>query len=84
LWEIYSYGRAPYPKLTQKEVVEKVAMGYRMEQPEGCPKDLYEKVILWCWELDAFKRPTFKVCNFPPVINHRLLTPQLTSFLPSP
>lgn len=60
LWEIYSYGRAPYPKMTQKEVVDKVPQGYRMECPESCPKDLYEKIILWCWELDAFKRPSFK------------------------
>ncbi len=38
LWEIYSYGRAPYPKMTQKEVVDKVPQGYRMECPESCPK----------------------------------------------
>lgn len=60
LWEIYSYGRAPYPKMTQKEVVEMVPKGYRMECPEFCPKEIYEKIILWCWELDAFKRPSFK------------------------
>jgi hypothetical protein len=38
MWEIYSFGRTPYPKLSQKEVVENVTKGYRMECPEGCPK----------------------------------------------
>lgn len=38
MWEIYSYGRAPYPRMNQKEVVEKVTAGYRMERPESCPK----------------------------------------------
>lgn len=30
--------RSPYPKMTQKEVVEMVFKGYRMECPESCPK----------------------------------------------
>eukprot|EP00042_Codosiga_hollandica_P051935 m.648991 g.648991 ORF g.648991 m.648991 type:complete len:456 (+) comp58388_c0_seq2:251-1618(+) len=59
MWEIYSYGRTPYPKLSQKEVVENVTKGYRMESPEGCSKDVYD-VMLACWEIDPIKRPTFK------------------------
>eukprot|EP00041_Stephanoeca_diplocostata_P024068 m.602569 g.602569 ORF g.602569 m.602569 type:complete len:474 (-) comp22447_c0_seq2:3455-4876(-) len=60
MWEIYSFGRAPYPRMNQKEVVEKVTAGYRMERPESCPKDLYDKVMMWCWEIDAKNRPSFK------------------------
>lgn len=60
MWEIYSFGRAPYPRMNQKEVVEKVTEGYRMERPESCPKDLYDKVMMWCWEIDAKNRPSFK------------------------
>lgn len=60
MWEIYSYGRAPYPRMNQKEVVEKVTAGYRMEKPESCPKDLYDKVMLWCWEIDPKNRASFK------------------------
>ncbi|XP_021564888.1 megakaryocyte-associated tyrosine-protein kinase, partial [Carlito syrichta] len=37
LWEVFSYGRAPYPKMSLKEVSEAVEKGYRMEPPEGCP-----------------------------------------------
>lgn len=60
MWEIYSFGRAPYPRMNQKDVVERVQKGYRMEKPESCPKDLYEKVMRWCWEIDAKNRPSFK------------------------
>eukprot|EP00040_Diaphanoeca_grandis_P030782 m.182709 g.182709 ORF g.182709 m.182709 type:complete len:482 (-) comp32130_c1_seq1:69-1514(-) len=59
MWEIYSYGRAPYPRMNQKEVVDKVTSGYRMEKPESCPKDLYDKVMIRCWEIDAKDRPSF-------------------------
>jgi len=63
MWEIYSFGRAPYPRMSQKEVVDKVVKGFRMEKPESCPNDLYVKVALWCWELDAKNRPSFKQLN---------------------
>nr|XP_033813068.1 megakaryocyte-associated tyrosine-protein kinase isoform X2 [Geotrypetes seraphini] len=59
LWEIFSYGRAPYPKLSLKEVCEKIEKGYRMEAPEHCPPSI---CILMnsCWEMDPGKRPSFK------------------------
>lgn len=60
MWEIYSYGRSPYPRKSQKEVVDQVAKGFRMEKPESCPKDLYDKVMMWCWKIDAKDRPSFK------------------------
>jgi c-src tyrosine kinase len=60
MWEIYSYGRAPYPRMSQKEVVDAVATGYRMEKPDSCPADLHTKIMAWCWEIDAKNRPSFK------------------------
>lgn len=60
MWEIYSYGRAPYPRMSQKEVVDQVATGYRMEKPDSCPSDLYTKIMAWCWSIDAKDRPSFK------------------------
>jgi hypothetical protein len=50
MWEIYSFGRTPYPKLSQKEVVENVLKGYRMECPDGCPK-VYCSSFAWLWSL---------------------------------
>lgn len=60
LWEIYSYGRTPYPRMSHKEVVDKVATGYRMDKPDSCPPDLHTKVMAWCWEIDAQNRPSFR------------------------
>ncbi|XP_074834030.1 megakaryocyte-associated tyrosine-protein kinase [Carettochelys insculpta] len=59
LWEVFSYGRAPYPKMTLKEVTEMVEKGYRMEAPEECPPSLYT-LMKSCWELEPGKRPAFK------------------------
>ena len=35
MWEIYSFGRAPYPRMSQKDVVEQVAKGFKMERPDS-------------------------------------------------
>ena len=42
LWEIYSFGRVPYPRIPLADVVKHVEKGYKMEAPEGCPKSIYE------------------------------------------
>ncbi len=42
LWEIYSFGRVPYPRIPLADVVKHVEKGYQMEAPEGCPKSIYE------------------------------------------
>ena len=34
LWEIYSFGRTPYPRIPIVDVVKHVERGYRMEAPE--------------------------------------------------
>ncbi|KAM4054230.1 megakaryocyte-associated tyrosine-protein kinase isoform 2-T2 [Anomaloglossus baeobatrachus] len=59
LWEVFSYGRAPYPKMTVREVVEKVQSGYRMDAPEDCHPVVYT-LMKSCWEEDPGKRPSFK------------------------
>eukprot|EP00731_Ephydatia_muelleri_P016536 Em0009g960a len=58
LWEIYSYGRVPYPKVPVEEVAAHVESGYRMEPPEGCP-DQINKIMTDCWNKDPNQRPTF-------------------------
>ncbi|KAM3937359.1 megakaryocyte-associated tyrosine-protein kinase [Leptodactylus fuscus] len=59
LWEAFSYGRAPYPKLSAREVIEKVQSGYRMDAPEHCHPVVYT-LMRSCWEDDPGKRPSFK------------------------
>ena len=41
LWEIYSFGRVPYPRIPLADVVKHVEKGYQMEAPEGCPAQVY-------------------------------------------
>lgn len=41
LWEIYSFGRVPYPRIPLGDVVKHVEKGYKMEAPEGCPQQVY-------------------------------------------
>ncbi|KYO34517.1 megakaryocyte-associated tyrosine-protein kinase [Alligator mississippiensis] len=59
LWEVFSYGRAPYPKMALKEVSDMVQKGYQMGAPDGCPPSIYN-LMKNCWELEPGKRPSFK------------------------
>lgn len=59
LWELYSFGRVPYPRIPLADVVMHVEKGYRMEAPEGCPKQIYS-LMLRAWNLNPAERPTFK------------------------
>ncbi|XP_041862980.1 megakaryocyte-associated tyrosine-protein kinase isoform X2 [Melanotaenia boesemani] len=58
LWEIFSYGRQPYPKMSLNEVKEKVEGGYRMEAPEECPPSIHSLMRL-CWQQEPRRRPGF-------------------------
>ncbi|XP_077372269.1 tyrosine-protein kinase CSK-like [Festucalex cinctus] len=58
LWEIYSFGRMPYPKIQSKHVVSHLETGYRMPSPDGCPEALYD-IMKCCWHLNPESRPSF-------------------------
>ncbi|XP_075238628.1 C-terminal Src kinase [Lycorma delicatula] len=59
LWEIYSFGRVPYPRIPLADVVKHVEKGYKMEAPEGCLPEVYE-IMRQAWDLQPEKRPNFK------------------------
>ncbi|KAM4676546.1 tyrosine-protein kinase CSK [Discoglossus pictus] len=59
LWEIYSFGRVPYPRIALKDVVPRVEKGYKMDAPDGCPQVVYD-VMKQCWHLDPNQRPSFR------------------------
>jgi serine/threonine protein kinase len=56
LWEIFSYGQAPYPGLSNSEVIQEVSKGYRMPPPDNCPGQIVE-LMNECWHDDPLKRP---------------------------
>ncbi|XP_068124976.1 tyrosine-protein kinase Lck [Hyperolius riggenbachi] len=59
LTEIITYGRIPYPGMTNPEVIDYLERGYRMPQPDQCPKELYD-LMLRCWKECPEERPTFE------------------------
>lgn len=58
LTELITYGRIPYPGMTNQEVLQKLSSGYRMPIPQNCPNRFYE-IMLSCWKPNSQDRPTF-------------------------
>ena len=58
LYEIVTNGCTPYPGMSNTEVKAKTVSGYRMPQPDGCPKYLYNHMMS-CWQANPEDRPTF-------------------------
>ncbi|KAM7345686.1 uncharacterized protein ACRADG_011869 isoform 2-T2 [Cochliomyia hominivorax] len=63
LTELVTYGRIPYPGMTNAEVLSQVEHGYRMPQPPNCDQRLYE-IMLECWHKDPMRRPTFETLQW--------------------
>ncbi|RZF41523.1 hypothetical protein LSTR_LSTR000237 [Laodelphax striatellus] len=63
LTELVTYGRIPYPGMTNAEVLHQVEHGYRMPCPPCCPTALYD-IMLECWHKDPMKRPTFETLQW--------------------
>ncbi|KAG5835964.1 hypothetical protein ANANG_G00249590 [Anguilla anguilla] len=59
LMEIITYGRTPYPGMTNPEVIRSLEKGYRMQRPDSCPAELYD-IMLTCWKNRPEDRPTFE------------------------
>lgn len=58
LWEIFSFGRVPYPRIPIQDVVRHIERGYRMESPEGCPPEIV-RLMNDTWALNPTNRPYF-------------------------
>ena len=58
LFEIITYGKPPYPGMTNDEVKQQIQKGYRMRRPMECPGKLHD-IMLNCWQKVSEYRPTF-------------------------
>ena len=63
LTEIITYGRTPYPSMSNQEVLQQISRSYRMPQPSNCPDKLYQ-IMLNCWKGQADDRPTFETLRW--------------------
>ncbi|XP_051936314.1 macrophage colony-stimulating factor 1 receptor [Hippocampus zosterae] len=59
LWEIFSLGKSPYPKMAvDSRFYKMVKRGYQMCQPDFAPPEIYD-IMKMCWNLEPTERPTF-------------------------
>ncbi|XP_068194417.1 tyrosine-protein kinase Lck [Antennarius striatus] len=59
LTEIVTYGRIPYPGMSNPEVIQNLERNYRMPKPDNCSDGLYNIMCL-CWRENPDDRPTFE------------------------
>ncbi|KAM8946295.1 tyrosine-protein kinase HCK [Pelodytes ibericus] len=59
MMEIITYGRTPYPGMSNVEVITALERGYRMPCQNQCPREFYN-VMLECWHQNPEQRPTFE------------------------
>jgi fyn-related kinase len=63
LTELVTFGRIPYPGMSNAEVLQKVEAGYRMPCPPNCPPQLYT-LMLKCWAKEPNNRPAFSTIQW--------------------
>ncbi|CAF3845247.1 unnamed protein product [Rotaria magnacalcarata] len=63
LTELVTFGRTPYPGMTNAEVLRQVDQGYRLPQPTNCPASLYA-IMRECWHAQPENRPSFSTLQY--------------------
>ncbi|XP_048406253.1 tyrosine-protein kinase Srms [Stegostoma tigrinum] len=58
LYEIVTYGKDPYERMTNTEAMDQINCGYRMPCPKNCTQDIYG-IMLRCWNESEESRPSF-------------------------
>lgn len=58
LWEVFSLGLMPYTGLPNRDVMQLVTGGGRLDAPPGCPSPIY-RIMADCWSPSPEERPSF-------------------------
>ncbi|XP_066024453.1 proto-oncogene tyrosine-protein kinase receptor Ret-like isoform X2 [Pocillopora verrucosa] len=59
LYEIFTIGGSPYPRMDGRKIANLLQEGYRMPKPQHVDDKLYD-VMTKCWKDDLNLRPSFK------------------------
>jgi len=51
MWEVFSYGQLPYPRLTALETMLAIGTGVRLPRPAHCPAGMY-RLMRSSWHLE--------------------------------
>lgn len=62
LWEICTLGGFPYPTLNDRDLLDYLLDGKRMEKPDNCTDEIYQ-IMLACWASDCEDRPSFQTLS---------------------
>ncbi|XP_066025011.1 uncharacterized protein [Pocillopora verrucosa] len=58
LYEIFTIGGSPYPRMDGRKIANLLQDGYRMPKPQHVDEKLYQ-IMMKCWKNDPDARPTF-------------------------
>jgi len=59
LWELFSYGKLPFPEYNNETARIKILEGVVLSSPPGCPSEMYQ-LMKWCWTRQTEGRPNFQ------------------------
>lgn len=55
---ILTHVTVPFAMMTNRQAIDFIDAGNRLDQPDRCPDDMWS-IVRSCWETDPVKRPTF-------------------------
>ena len=58
MWELFSFGKVPYPGIDVSRLIRELLNGYRMEKPQYVTNEI-GRLMVDCWKMEPKERPTF-------------------------
>lgn len=62
MWEVFTFGKMPYERFNNSEIVEQIMKGVRLYRPQLATERVYN-VMLSCWAEKVEDRPSFRILH---------------------